>query len=415
MPRRIQEDHKMFRDVVAGTTRKELKKWIKTGRILRRRGGRTITIPIPRIDLPHFIYGRPAEGVGRGPGQDGEVIGQEPGKGKDGHQAGVDPGDAIEVDIDMEEILKMMQEDWQLPNMLPKPNQTFEEVKIKYNSLSKVGPSSLLHKRKTLLQTLKRMKALGLLTDEHKILLPGHQVPIVPLTPIGDDMRYRQWNEIKVPTSNAVIFFARDISGSMGPFKCDIVSDMCWWIDMWIRQFYDKTERVYVAHDTRAWEVDEETFYKIRMGGGTTCSAALRHIAKQLKHRYPPETWNIYIFYFSDGENWGDDNPRFIKVLKDELGPDKVNLTGITQILPWGDRGLKEYVDEQIKKGVLDNQYVRTAGIARPEKEKNDRWGWWYWDEHMDEDERNAAIIHAIRELLSTHTQAVGASDQQAA
>jgi uncharacterized protein len=409
MPRRIQEDHKMFRDVVGGTTRKELKKWIRTGRILRRRGKKQIAIPIPRIDLPRFIYGRPDEGVGRGPGDEGDVVHQEPGKGK-GDNAGIDPGDAIEVDIQMEEILKMMQEDWQLPNMRPKPNQTYEEVKIKYNSLSKVGPPSLLHKRKTMLQTLKRMKAAGQLEDEHKVLLPGHTVPITPLIPISDDMRYRQWNEIKIPTSNAVIFFARDISGSMGPFKCDIVSDMSWWIDMWIRQFYDKTERVYVAHDSRAWEVDADKFYKIRHGGGTICSSALKHIAKQLKNRYPPETWNIYTFYFSDGENWMDDNEKFVKCLRDELGPDKVNLNGITQILPWGDKGLKEYVDEQIKSGKLDNKHVRTAGISRPDKDKEDRWGWWYWDEHMDEDERNAAIINAIRELLSAHQQGSAAA-----
>jgi uncharacterized sporulation protein YeaH/YhbH (DUF444 family) len=218
-------------------------------------------------------------------------------------------------------------------------------------------------------------------------------------------MRFRTWTEKKIPSSNAVIFFARDISGSMTTYKCEVVSDMSWWIDMWIRQFYDKTQRCYVVHDTRAWEVDEEKFYKFRYGGGTICSSAMKHIAKQLKHRFPPEMWNIYIFYFSDGDNWMDDNEEFIKTIKDDLNSDIVNLVGVTQILPWGDRGLKEYVDGKIATGVLNNRHVRTAGIDRPNKDKQGRWGWWWWDETMDEGVRNAAIRHAIKELLSQHNQ----------
>jgi len=405
MPRRIQEDHKMFRDVVSGTTRRELKKWIKSGRIVRRRGKDKLAIPIPRIDLPHFIFGRPTEGIGRGPGKDGDKVGEEPAPNQ-GDGASTDPGDAILVDVDMERILKEMGEDWGLPNMLPKENATFEEVKIRYNSLSKIGPPSLLHKRKTILQTLKRMSAMGQLGPENARILPGYNVPVTPLIPIKDDMRFRKWTEQRIPSSNAVIFFARDISGSMTTYKCEIVSDMAWWIDMWIRQFYEKTERVYVVHDTRAKEVDEERFYKLRMGGGTICSSALRYIAKQLKHRYPPEKWNVYVFYFSDGDNWMDDNDKFVKVLRDDLPPDKVNLFGMTLILPWCQEGLKEHLDALIKNGKLDNKFIRTTGIDRPDKDKNDRWGWWWWDETMDEDARNDAIRNAIRELLGAHDQA---------
>ncbi len=410
MPRRIQEDHKMFRDVVSGTTNKELKKWIKSGRILRRRGKKgTIAIPIPRIDLPHFIFGRPGEGVGRGPGSDGDVVGQDPGKGKGGNGADNAPGDAILVDVDMKTILDALQQELQLPNIQPKENDTFEEIKIRYTSLSKIGTRALLHKKKTLLQCMKRMSAMGtLFGDENKILIPGYAQPITPLIPIKDDERFRQWKEIKIPSSNAVIFFARDISGSMGPYKCDIVSDMSWWIDSWIQLFYEKVERCYVVHDTRAKEVDEDKFYKMRMGGGTICSTAFRHIAKQLKHRYPPEKWNIYVFYFSDGENWGDDNQLLVKTIQKELYPEKVNLIGITQILPWRQMdGLKEFVDEKIKSGALDNKYVRTTGIVRPEDENSRHgWGWWNWDEEMDEDTRNEAIKGAIKDLLGTHHQA---------
>jgi len=70
IPKRIQEDHKRFRDVVSGRTRRELKRLIKSGAIVRQRpkGGK-VTISIPQIDIPHFVHGDSGEGIGRGPGK----------------------------------------------------------------------------------------------------------------------------------------------------------------------------------------------------------------------------------------------------------------------------------------------------------------------------------------------------------
>ena len=121
-----------------------------------------------------------------------------------------------------------------------------------------------------MLQALKRMAAGGELDKLHYI--PGFSDPVRLITPINSDRRYKQYTEIKVPASNAVIFFARDGSASMDQYKCDIVSDMSWWIDAWIRHFYERVERCYIWHDTVAQEVDEETFYRYRYGGGTKCS-----------------------------------------------------------------------------------------------------------------------------------------------
>lgn len=410
MGKRITEDWNMFRNVVGGTTRKELKKYINSGRILRRRGKNgKISIPIPRIDLPHFVYGPSDEGLGRGEGENGKVVGRDdaPGKGK-GNKASQDEGDFIEVQVDMKTILDEMAAELKLPNIQPKANQTFEEERIKYNSISRIGPQSLLHRRKTLQQAMRRLSASGKLNDQ--IYVPGFNKPITPLFPIREDMRYRQWRKIKIPSSNAVIFFARDISGSMDVFKTDIVSDMSWWIDCWIRQFYEKTERCYVVHDVKAKEVDEDRFYGMRDGGGTTCSSAVKYIAKQLKHRYPPERWNVYVFYFSDGDNWSGDNAVFCNTLKNELGPDKVNLIGVTEILPsgWGDESLKQGVDKAIASKALDNKYVRTAGISNSGEDK--KRGYWGWSNNMTEEDRNNSIKQAIKELLGDHLQSFATS-----
>ena len=65
MPRRIEEDHSQFRDVVSGKIRNALKKFIKSGQIVRNRGKNgKISISIPKIDIPHIVYGNSKDGAG---------------------------------------------------------------------------------------------------------------------------------------------------------------------------------------------------------------------------------------------------------------------------------------------------------------------------------------------------------------
>lgn len=394
MPKRIQEDHKKFRDVVSGRTRKELKRLIKSGAIVRHRpkGGK-ITISIPQIDIPHFVHGDTGEGIGRGPGKEGDIIGRDPQPGK-GNKAGDQEAEGIHIQIDMDDVLKFMEEELKLPFMKPKPNETFEEIKIKYNDISRVGLNSLRHTRRTMKEALKRL-AMGGKLDELQ-LVPGASVPMKVITPIKQDFRYRQYREIKIPASNAVIFFARDCSGSMDDYRCDIVSDMAWWIDCWIRKFYKRVDRCYFVHDTRAQEVNEEQFYTYRYGGGTQCSSAFEAVSQQLDNRYPPEKFNIYLFYFTDGDNWDNDNDRVVNIIKEKFPSGVVNLVGITQVCSWSYEGsVKSFIDRKIKDNILDDEHVKTASIGSGESSGA------YSTPDMSEDERNTQIIEAIKKLLS--------------
>ena len=97
---------------------------------------------------------------------------------------------------------------------------------------------------------------------------PGFKDPVHVIMPHANDKKYRRYNEIKIPNSNAVVMFARDCSGSMDDEKCSIVSDMSWWLDVWIRRFYEKVERCFFVHDAEAEEVDGEKFYSYRSNGG---------------------------------------------------------------------------------------------------------------------------------------------------
>jgi uncharacterized sporulation protein YeaH/YhbH (DUF444 family) len=381
MPRRIEEDHKAFRDVYGSKIRKALKKFINNGTIFRTRpDGSKVPISIPRMDIPIVVHGDNNKGSGRGDGKDGDII-KKGNKGDKGNKAGTEGADGIIVSIDMDEILNFMKDDLELPDLLPKPNEVLEEENIKYNDISKTGPESLRHNRRTMLQALKRTAASGEVNKEH--LIPGFDVPVKMITPINADKRYRQYKIIKKPSSNAVIFFARDGSASMDQTKCDIVSDMAWWIDIWIRKFYKRVESCYIWHDVDAQEVDQQKFYRYRYGGGTICSSALDLISKQFENRYPPDKWNIYVMYFTDGEN-GENNDVFIKLLRDKFNKNIVNLVAITQILAYPSiNNLKESVDKILEKD--DNVVTTEIGNA---------------NEILSEEERDKLVRKSIIKIL---------------
>ena len=133
MPRRITEDHNQFRDVVSGKIRKGLKKFIKSGQIFKNRGKNgKISINIPRIDIPHIVYGDNPSGVGRGGGKKGDVIGKDDDK---NNKAGQGDAEGITINLDLEEVLKFMQHELELPDLKPKENGTFEDVKINHTKI----------------------------------------------------------------------------------------------------------------------------------------------------------------------------------------------------------------------------------------------------------------------------------------
>src|SRR5687768_9520650 len=107
MPKRIGKDHGEFRDVVSGKSHKALKDRVKNGQIFgtRSKDGKTIGITIPRLDLPAFRFGKQQNGVGRGDGDIGDVIGRDKGKGQ-GPKAGQGEAEGIEIAVDLEEVLK---------------------------------------------------------------------------------------------------------------------------------------------------------------------------------------------------------------------------------------------------------------------------------------------------------------------
>ena len=64
---KMETDVNRFRRIVRGLIRDNLKRFISSGELIGRQGGKQVTIPLPRIDLPRFQFGgNQQKGVGQG-------------------------------------------------------------------------------------------------------------------------------------------------------------------------------------------------------------------------------------------------------------------------------------------------------------------------------------------------------------
>lgn len=312
MTRSIDRDLRRFNEIVKGRIRKDLKKYVNHGEMLGRKGRETVSIPVPNIEIPHFQHGNKGSGgTGQGEGQVGQPVGrgQDPGDGTG--EAGSDPGRHVrEVEVTLDELAEMLAAELALPNIVPKGKESIKSRKDKYNTISRTGPNSLRHFKRTYKQALKRQIASGKYDPVRPVIIPDRE-----------DERFRSWTEVQEPQANAAIIYMMDVSGSMTDDQKEIVRIEAFWIDTWLKSQYDGIQRRYVVHDAIAHEVDEDTFYRVKESGGTRISSAYHKTWDIICRDFPPAEWNIYCFQFSDGDNWGEDSKECTKFLVEKLLP----------------------------------------------------------------------------------------------
>ena len=344
MALRIQQDNARFKAIVRGKIKQHLRRFVTKGELLGKQGKDVVSIPLPSIELPHFQYGEKQQGgVGQGDGEPGQVL--KPGDGKEGDGKGK-AGDAdgqhgLEVDISLDELADIMGEELQLPRIEPKGKEQLLSQKIKYTGINTVGPESLRHFKRTFKQALKRQVASGTYSPDNPIIIPQRE-----------DRRYRTYRIDPRPETNAVIVYIMDVSGSMGDEQKEIVRIESFWIDTWLRRHYKGLVTRYVIHDAVAREVDRDTFFHTKESGGTMISSAYKLVADALQKDHPAESWNSYVFHFSDGDNWSSDDTKLcLELLKQRLLPD-VNLYAYGQVeSPYGSGQFIKDLRESIGSG----------------------------------------------------------------
>lgn len=336
--KRIRKDWERFRRIVRREIRRNLEELITHGSVIGHKGGDTVKVPLKAIRLPEFRYDpRSAGGIGLGEGEPGQPI--EP----DEEALEVRPGNLPgrhfpEVEIELEELAEILGEELELPRIEPKGQREVLGEEEEYDDVSPIGPESLLMKKRSykrgllrqlLMQGVPKSKVqsptsedYGPWTVDRRTILP----PPIEIVPIKEDKRYLYSEPRPRPQAAAVIMFMRDASGSMSGERTEIVRRVNFWLDLWLQAHYKNLRRVYILHDYRAEEVDEQEFYQMSSGGGTRISSAYELCNKIIDQRFPLDRWNIYPFHFSDGENWmGDTERSCLPLLQEKLLP-KVNL-----------------------------------------------------------------------------------------
>ncbi|MGR6034818.1 MAG: YeaH/YhbH family protein [Candidatus Nitrosoglobus sp.] len=290
---------------------------------------RIIKVPIRGVREYRFVYGRNSPGVstGQGDSKPGQTVGQvsqgEGGLGHAGDRSGVD---YYETEITLEELIEIMFEDLELPDMEHRRfREVWSERASKRRGFRRVGVRAHMDKRRTAKARIRRRLASGKsMAEDSKSewRFPFHR----------DDMRYHRLREEPRPQSNAVVLCIMDTSGSMDTLKKYLARSFFFLLYQFVRSRYINVDVVFIAHHTKAREVTEEEFFHKGESGGTFISSGYKKALEIIQDRYHPSLWNIYAFHCSDGDNFDSDNAATLKATEELC--EACNLFGYGEIKP---------------------------------------------------------------------------------
>jgi len=355
-------DRQRHRQKVRESIRENIADLIAEESIIGKDKDKIIKVPIRGVKEYRFIYGENTPGVGQGDGnsQPGQVIGkgQADGQGQGQDQAGDQPGvDYYETDVTLEELVMIMFEDLELPDMERKAlREVMSERLSKRKGYRKAGIRIRLDKKRTAVARIKRRLAVQSRAEEkwdEEERFPFHQ----------NDMIYRHTVEDIRPESNAVVVCIMDTSGSMDTMKKYLARSFFFMLYQFVSTKYRNVEIVFVAHHTEGREVTEEEFFYKGESGGTFISSGYNKALEIIQERYHPALWNVYAFHCSDGDNFESDNPAAIKAAKELC--DVCNLFGYGEIKPLGSRYYESSMLNIFRRLEADN--FQTVLIERKE------------------------------------------------
>lgn len=372
---RGRKDARRHREKQREAIKKRLPEIISDESIITHKKGKTVKVLIKSIDIPHFKpkTGDEISGIGQGPGEPGDIIGQRRLPNGEPGEAGQEPGeDYIETEIPIEELIEMMLEDLGLPKLEEKEIQNITiELGWKIAGLDKAGIWPLLDKRATARQGIRRfwyfLRALesetgqdeltcfralkqskGILTEAltaikensvtYQLNADEYDADGIKPFPIftNEDLRYHQIKKDTQEQSRAVVIAMMDVSGSMDDMKKYLARSMIFWLVELLRRLYLRVEIRFIIHHAIARIVPEEDFFRTVEGGGTLCYTAYEKAVGLVDSEYPTDNWNVYVWHFSDGNDF--DPHKTLKELN-KLIAQGVNMVGYGEINPDGDKG----------------------------------------------------------------------------
>ncbi len=326
------EDRRRHRQLVEKSIKENLGDILSEESIIGEGKNKKYKIPIRGIKEYEFIYGRSLKGVATGTGEEkrGDKIGEggrAPGKGNSG--AGNSQGEDIyETEITLEELLDYIIEDLHLPNLDKKKySEILVDSTSKKRGYQKYGIRPRLAKKKTVMCKIARKQGKKRALREAEIDEELERFPFRE-----EDLRYYKVKNKPRRESNAVLVFIMDVSGSMDNTKKYLARSFFFVISKFIRRKYNNIAFEFISHTTVAKRVDEYEFFHKAESGGTYISSGLNLALDIIREKYPPEMWNIYPLYASDGDNWAEDNDRAMKSVNELC--DISSMFGYIELLP---------------------------------------------------------------------------------
>lgn len=302
----------------------------------------SIVINKPRIDIPIIHHGNKSGGggVGSGEGNEGDPIngqpGEEPGEGDEaGKEKGNPPLKPWQQRFSPSEIARLVGNQFGLPFMRPSDGES-NRVRVTKDSTKEVPPGDL-HRKKTFRNAVRRVVGGS--------IAQGEQPDFNEVFPIRPDRVYKAIEHEPQPNLKVAVIYVADVSGSVdenlrtftrnanrfvsyplkykyGQLAAELAGE-----DYSDAEFFGKDgtedgglKERFIVYTTEANETTEEDFYKTTQSGGTQCSSGFKKAQEIIEEEYPPsEGWNVYVYHFSDGDNWGDDNAQSVKIMKEMI------------------------------------------------------------------------------------------------
>jgi uncharacterized sporulation protein YeaH/YhbH (DUF444 family) len=331
---------------------KAVQEAIKQRSITDMERGEDVSIPATDVSEPTFGHGAGGRRTIVHPGNKeysaGDRIPRPEGGGGGGGSNASDSGegnDEFVFQLTQEEFLDVMFEDLELPNLVKRHLKGTDSFKRVHAGFTHDGVPAKLN----VLRSLRVAKARRIaLTGGARHRVDELEDDLVLAEGAGDevtsrriknelsdlrrrikrvpfldtyDLRYNLHLKQPVPTSKAVMFCLMDVSGSMDQHIKELAKRFFLLLYLFLKRNYERTEIVFIRHHTLAKEVDEQEFFYSRETGGTVVSSALKLMTEIIATRYSPNEWNIYGAQASDGDNWNDDSPVCVDILKKGILP----------------------------------------------------------------------------------------------
>jgi uncharacterized sporulation protein YeaH/YhbH (DUF444 family) len=336
-------------DKVRAAVREKLPELIAGSDVLPRADS-TVQVPVRFLEHSRFRLRDSGEsgGVGQGDGKPGDVLAspadQEQGKGAGGNDEG---GYQFVLELKIDDIVDWLWEELKLPNLKVKSGAMRNE-EFSREGWSRRGVRSRLDRRRSLKEAIKRraiQRDAPAFTD--------------------DDLRYRQLALRQKPATEAVVFFAMDVSSSMTDRDRRLAKTFFFWVVQGLRRQYTHIEPVFVAHTIEAWEFAEAEFFQVTGSGGTVASSAFHKISEIAAQRYDPSRFNIYVFYASDGANFRHDRENAQAALSD-LG-EIVNYIGYVETASSAQQALSSETSMLFEQLEAEIGVAGRYGLSTPE------------------------------------------------